>query len=484
MGKDTLPEKTGARNLFEKNANLNEFITFVSRSALNHTRCLLFCRIFSMSATPLPQTAIPKNDPRTITGWALFDWANSAYALVITVAIFPPYFLANTPDTIRIQGAEIRNETLESWCISLAYLLVALVSPMLSGIADYGGKKKRFMFVFTLIGALSCMSLYFFTGPETMWRGVWGFIMATMGFAGGLVFYNAYLPEIATEDRYDAVSAKGFIYGFIGSVLLLTINLFMVKKYQLFGFESVGDALRIAFVTVGIWWLVFAQYAFWRLPADRPGKLPLNVFGVGYKELRGAFNTLIRSKNTRRFLITFFCYNAAVQAILFLASSFAKDEIGMEDSLLIVLVLILQLVAVLGAWLASKLSEWKGNKVSIYTMLVIWAAVCGFGYFVTTNNEVFMLGSAIGLVMGGIQAMSRSTYAKFLPEDTKDTTSYFSFFDVMDKLSTVFGTLVFGLVAQLSGGMRGSLVALGVMFAISLCLFYFVSIKKMKREEV
>ncbi|MFN0013357.1 MAG: MFS transporter [Saprospiraceae bacterium] len=428
------------------------------------------------TAAPMP----PKNDPRVIVGWSLFDWANSAYALVITVAIFPPYFLGIAPDTINILGAEIRDETLVAWCISLAYLIVAAISPILSGIADYGGKKKRFMRFFTTIGSLACISLFFFDSPETLWIGAVGFVLATVGFAGGIVFYNAYLPDIATEDRYDAVSAKGFIYGFAGSVILLVLNLAMVLQHDRLGFDSETSAIRWAFVTVGLWWLGFAQIAFRRLPPDAPRPMPAGLLRKGYDELAKAFAVLRKSRNTSLFLITFFCYNAGVQAILFLASSFADKEMHMEKSKLIILVLVLQIVAIIGAYLSSKLSEWRGNKTSLFTMLVIWTLICLLGYSVQTEMEVFILGGAIGLVMGGIQALSRSTYAKFLPENTQETTTFFSFYDVMDKVSTVFGTLVFGLIAQLYDGMRSSVLALSVLFLASLAVLAAVRVRRME----
>jgi len=427
------------------------------------------------STAPLPE----KNNPRVISGWALFDWANSAYALVITVAIFPPYFLGIAPDTVNIAGMAIRDETLIAWCIALAYLIIAAISPILSGIADYGGKKKRFMRFFTTLGSLACISLFFFDSPDALWVGMLGFILATVGFAGGIVFYNAYLPDIATEDRYDAVSAKGFIYGFAGSVILLVVNLAMVLKHEALGFPSETSAIRWAFVSVGVWWLGFSQVAFRRLPPDAPRPMPLSLMHKGYDELAKAFRVLRKSRNTTLFLATFFCYNAGVQAILFLASSFADKEMQMEKSKLIILVLILQIVAIGGAYLSSRLSAWKGNKVSLFTMLVIWTLVCLLGYSVHTETEVFLLGGAIGLVMGGIQALSRSTYAKFLPENTRETTTFFSFYDVMDKVSTVFGTLVFGLVAQLFGGMRSSVLALSVLFLVSLAILAAVRVRRM-----
>ncbi|HAD13503.1 MAG TPA: MFS transporter [Saprospirales bacterium] len=420
-----------------------------------------------------------KNNPRTINGWAFFDWANSAYALVITVAIFPGYFLELTNDSVNVLGMRMSDSTLYAWSIALAYLVIAAISPLLSGIADYGGRKKEFLRFFTTLGALACISLLFFTGMPTLWVGVLGFILATIGFAGGIVFYNAFLPIIATEDRYDDVSAKGFSYGFIGSVILLVANLIIIMNYNWFGFPDGLRAVPTAFVMVGLWWIGFSQIPLRRLPEDQPmGKME-NLVGKGYQEIRKAWQNLRQDSNAVRFLIAFFCYNAGVQAVLFLASTFAEKELKFSSSGLIILVLILQIVAIGGAWSSAKLSGRKGNKFSIMLMLVIWTGVCITGYFVLTGLDFYMLAGAVGLVMGGIQSLSRSTYAKLLPENTPDTASYFSFYDVMDKVSTVVGTFTFGFVEQLTGGMRSSVMTLAVFFVVSLVVLSVVKIRRM-----
>lgn len=424
-----------------------------------------------------------KNNPRTIRGWAFFDWANSAYALVITVAIFPGYFLELTNDTVNVLGMRMSDSTLYAWSIALAYLIIAFLSPLLSGIADYGGRKKEFLRFFTTLGALACISLLFFTGMSTLWVGVIGFILATIGFAGGIVFYNAFLPIIATEDRYDDVSAKGFSYGFIGSVILLVANLVIIMNYSWFGFPDGLRAVPTAFVMVGLWWLGFSQIPLRRLPDDKPQGKMENLLGKGYQEIRKAWNSLRRDSNAVRFLVAFFCYNAGVQAVLFLASTFAEKELKFSASGLIMLVLILQIVAIGGAWASAKLSGKKGNKFSIVVMLVIWTGVCITGYFVQTGLDFYLLAGAVGLVMGGIQSLSRSTYAKLLPEDTPDTASYFSFYDVMDKVSTVAGTFTFGFVEQLTGGMRNSVIALAVFFVVSLVVLSVVKIRRMTLAE-
>ncbi len=432
-----------------------------------------------MENSSAPIKPSEKNNPRVINGWAFFDWANSAYALVITVAIFPGYFLTLTDDTVNVLGFRMSDSTLYAWSIALAYLVIALVSPILSGIADFGGRKKSFLRFFTTLGALACISLLFFTSMDTLWVGVLGFILATVGFAGGIVFYNSFLPLIATEDRYDDVSAKGFSYGFIGSVILLVINLVVIMNFGWFGFSDGLRAVPTAFVMVGLWWLGFAQIPLNRLPEDKPQGPTENLLGKGYQELKKAWRNLRGDANTLSFLIAFFCYNAGVQAVLFLASTFAEKELKFTTSGLILLILVLQIVAIGGATLFAKISGRKGNKFSLMVMLVIWTAICIVGYFVQTGADFYLLAAAVGVVMGGIQSLSRSTYAKLLPKDTPDTASYFSFYDVMDKVSTVVGTFTFGFVEQLTGGMRNSVMALAVFFVVSLVVLAMVKIKRM-----
>ncbi len=425
---------------------------------------------------------VVRNDPKTIKGWAFFDWANSAYALVITVAIFPGYFMAVTDDQFKMLGINMTDSALYAFAVSAAYLLIALASPFLSGIADYGGRKKWFLRLFTTIGSLSCISMYFFTGMKTLPLGTASFILATIGFAGGLVFYNAYLPIIATEDQYDRVSAKGFSYGYIGSIILLIVNLLVITFYKNLGFEEQSMAVRLAFVMVGLWWIGFAQIPFRSLPADKTDPPGENLVKKGFEELKKVWRALQGLSNTKRFLFSFFFYNAGVQTVLFLAATFAEKELQFAATDLIILILILQLVAVVGAQVFAKVSDWKGNKFSITVMLFIWMAICGLAYIVQDKMQFYILAGAVGLVMGGIQSMSRSTYSKLIPENTPDTTSYFSFYDVLDKVSTMIGTFGFGLV-QLMGGMRDAVVALAVFFLIGLVILSSVKIGHVQKVE-
>ena len=424
--------------------------------------------------------AFKKDQKKVINGWAFFDWANSAYALTITVAIFPGYFLAVTDDTIHIGNMTMSNSSLYSYAISAAYLLIAIASPFLSGIADYGGRKKFFLRMFTTIGSLACISLWFFNGMETLQLGTVSFILATVGFAGGLVFYNSYLPIIASEEKYDSVSAKGFAYGFIGSVILLLINLLVIQKYEWFGLSDRGVAVKLSFVMVGLWWLGFAQIPFRRLPKDVRVKSDENLIFKGFLELRKVWQQLKMHRNTKGFLLAFFWYSAGTQTVLFLAATFAEKQLHFDAMELIALILLLQIVAIGGAYLFAKIADIKGNKTSIVIMLLIWTSICVSAYFIYTKPPFYVIAAAVGIVMGGIQSVSRATYSKLIPQDTVDTASWFSFYDVVEKLAIIVGTFSFGFIEQLTGSMHNSVLSLALFFMISLALIRRVKIQHLK----
>ncbi len=429
-----------------------------------------------------PSPPLPLNDARTIRGWAMFDWANSAYALVITVAIFPAYYSSLSEGPVTLLGSQWQLGSLYSYALSAAYLFLAASSPLLSGIADAGGKKLSFLRGFTLVGSLACIAMWWFAGLEQLGIGTLLFIVATIGYSGALVFYNAFLPQIATPDRYDAISARGFSYGYIGSVILLIVSLVIILNpefvgitYEVTGDEEVDAALkapaiatatRISFVMVGLWWLGFAQYAFARLPKDRKVAMPSGWLQRGYREIAATWKAARTQPALLRFLTAFFFYSAGVQTVLFLASTFAEQELGFETVELILVVLILQVLAIAGAWIFAGVSRLYGNIVSLLIMLVIWTGICAVAYFVNGKPFFYGVAALVGLVMGGVQSLSRSTYSKLIPAGEKDTTSYFSFYDILEKLSIVVGTFSFGFINQITGGMRLSMLTLMFFFLI------------------
>ncbi len=424
-----------------------------------------------------------RNQPSVLRAWTFYDWANSVYSLAITSAIFPVYYNSVTReafggDLAEVFGFRLQNTVAYSYALSLSFLLVAIASPLLSGVADYGGLKKRMMKVFTYVGSLACAGLFFFRGNNIEY-GLICSLFASIGFAGSLVFYNAFLPEIATYDRFDKLSAQGFAMGYIGSVVHLIICLAMVLNPLWFGLAGSGEASRFSFLLVGIWWVAFAQIPFRRLPGG-PLDVTAKKEGIGFylkkgfHELQLVFKALKHQPPAKRFLVSFFFYNTGVQTVMYLAALFGEKELNLGTAELIGTILGIQLVAIGGAHLFAFISKVKGNKYSLMIMLFIWIGICTGAYFVRTSYQFYVLAIVVGLVMGGIQSLSRSTYSKLIPAASNDTASYFSFYDVTEKVSIVLGTFSYGLVEQLTGSMRGSSLAMGCFFVVGiLCLSRF-----------
>lgn len=425
---------------------------------------------------------LEKNNSRLINAWSSFDWANSVYNLIITAAIFPVYFLVTTEkvfggEKVQFLNVGIKNSVLSSYAISFSFLLIVIVSPILSGIADYGGMKKRFMKLFTYLGSISCIGLYFFTG-ENIEYGIACSILASIGFAGSLVFYNAFLPEVATKDRMDKVSAKGFAMGYIGSVILLIINLVLYRKFDFFGFEDASSATRFGFLLVGVWWLGFAQIAFYYLQDSKTGKtITFQILGNGTKELMKVWEVVKKKHVMKRFLYSFFLFSMGVQTVMLLAPYFAKVEIGMSSDELIYIVLILQILAIGGALFFARLSSLKGNGFAISTTILIWMFICISGYFIKDKVSIYSMAAFLGFVMGGIQSISRSTYSKLIPTETKDTASYFSFYDITEKFAIVIGTFSYGFIEQATGSMRNSMVFMALFFIVGYIILQFAKLK-------
>lgn len=421
-----------------------------------------------------------KGDKRTIRAWTMYDWANSAYSLTITSAIFPIYFAAITTAA---GGADKVLETyglpaasLQSYTLSLGFLLVAAIAPLLSGIADHRGNKKNYLKFFCYLGAASCAGMFFFTYAN-LWLGLILFMLACVGFSGSLIFYDAYLPEIAEPKDHDRVSARGYAMGYIGSVVLLVINLAMVMKPDLFGIpDRDGLPARLSFLSVGIWWAGWAQITFRRLPnTEVSHEARKHTLSAGYMELRKVWRQMLGMDRLRRFLVAFFVFNMGVQTVMYLAVTYAKQEIKepdgspIADAGLITSILLIQLVAAVGAMAFVRLSRRYGNIAALIIGLIVWMGICLAAWRIGSTNSFYILAAFVGLVMGGTQALSRSTYAKLLPE-TADHASFFSFYDVSFYLATVLGTLAFGLVNQLTGDIRNTIIAIGSFFVVGALL--------------
>ena len=424
---------------------------------------------------------------KVVNGWAMYDWANSVYNLVITSTIFPAYYEAITGDgnentlidKIKIGPYEFSNTALYNYILAIAFVIVAILSPILSSIADYRGNKKQFLRFFCTMGSLACASLYFFDSNHII-GGLISVIIACVGFWGSLVFYNSYLPDIAFPEQQDKISAKGFSIGYIGSVLLLIINLAMVMKPEFFGItgtsgEASMKAMRYSFVMVGIWWIGFSQYTYYYLPNGNKGhKVTKAVVFNGFHELKKVWYLLEHNVQLKRFLGSFFVYGMAVQTVMIIAVYFGEQEISWASDSekttgLIISILVIQLVAILGANLTSKASEKFGNITTLIFLNCIWAVLCLVAFFVTLPIEFYLTAGFVGLVMGGIQALSRSTYSKMLPE-TDDTASFFSFYDVSEKIGIVIGMCLYGIIDQVTGSPRYSIVFLGLFFVTGIVL--------------
>ena len=417
---------------------------------------------------------------KVINAWAMYDWANSAYSLIITSAIFPAYYTAIAPPHVQLLGRTFDRSALASYAISFSFLVIAFLSPILSSIADYKGNKKAFMQFFCYLGSAACCAMVFFT-KENIGLGILASVIASIGYCGSIVFYNAYLPEIAAEEDQDRVSAKGFALGYVGSVLLMIVCLAVIMANDKMNLGWGSWPARLSFLSVGLWWASFAQITFKWMPPSQPSKQQMehSIFTNGFHELKKVWVDLQHHPMLKRFLRSFFFYNMGVQTVLYLATYFASDELKMESSQLILTVLIIQLVAIAGAILFARISQKTNNIFSLAILIIIWIGICFFASRVTTVNEFFIIAFCVGLVMGGIQSLSRSTYSKLLPE-TKDTASFFSFYDVCDKMGTVIGTLAFGFVGEFLGGMRNSVLALMSFFIIGFILLLFVRRKKEK----
>jgi MFS transporter, UMF1 family len=393
-----------------------------------------------MSNSPALSATNTLNDTRTMNGWAFFDCANSSYSLVISSAVFPAYFAATAPETIPFLGMEIPSSAILAYAVTMAYMVIAVSSPILSGIADYGGKRKLFMTAFTVLGAFACIAMFWMVGREHWQIGFWGYVVATIGYAGGVVFNNSYLPIIATEDRFDWLSARAYTFGYIGSVFLLVVNLVMIIFYKELGFPDKALPTRIAFLLVGVWWLSFAQIPRLRLPEDSTTPLSMSAVSSGWAEFKGVFEVVKANTNLKNYLLSYFFFDAGVQCVLFMATIFAAKVLNFETTELITVV------------------------------LIVWIAICIAAYLVGSKAQFYALGGVLGAVMGGIQSLSRSTYSKLIPENTEDVTSFFSFYDVTDKVAVVVGTFAFGFIDQLTGNIRNSTLALALFFVAGLLL--------------
>lgn len=428
-----------------------------------------------------------KGDKKLLNAWAFYDWANSVYPLVISTAIFPIYFKSITSgDSVDFLWFEsIENDAFIGYISSFTFLILAIISPLLSGIADHTGYKKLFMKIFCYLGSFSCILLYNFD-LDNFDLGIIYYFFAVVGFWGSLVFYNSYLPDIANTDQQDITSAKGYSLGYLGSIILLILCLFLTQFPESFGLVDKTQAVKMSFVLVGVWWFLFSQYSFYYLPGrkhynvEKSNLYSLKTFLSGFNQLISVVKQLKVNNKLRIFLFSFFIFTIPTQTIILLASYFGADlnEISWKDeetmqSGLIIAIIVIQILAAAGAYLSAKLSDYLGNINTLICINILWAIICFFGYFATSPLEFYIAAGFIGLGMGGIQSLSRSTYSKLI--DVKYSTSYFSFYDVSQKLSIVLGTAIYATMDLYTGSIRLAILLFALFFIPSIYILTRIS---------
>ena len=417
-----------------------------------------------------------KSNNKIQKAWTFYDWANSVYPLVISSAIFPVFYEGYVDEKVFFFGFEFINTALITILSSCYFLLLVLILPVLSGIADSSGNKRAFMQFFCYLGSLSCILLSFFD-KNHLEVSMLLFVMAGIGFWSSLVFYNAFLPEIAEKKDHDSLSVRGFSMGYFGSVILLVLCLVLIFNSQ----ESErAFYTRLCFALTGLWWFGFSQITFKSLPRGEKIRIKnKSTYQKGILELNKVRLYIMKTKRLKRFIYSFFVYSMAVQTIMLVAVYFGTKEVNWGGGAnakmgLIIGILLIQLIAIPGAILLSRISKFKGNLFALKLVVSIWILLCLCALLVYEPIHFYLISGFVGLVMGGIQSLSRSTYSKYIPSGTKDTSSFFSFYDISEKLGIVIGMFSYGFIEQVTGSMRNSIVALVVFFIVGLLLLFQV----------
>ncbi len=434
------------------------------------------------------------NDRREIFGWAMYDWANSAFSTTIGTVFLGPYVAslartaAETAGTANVSflGIPVAPDSFLPYCISFSVGMQVLFLPILGAIADYSHLRKTMMRIFATLGAVATILMFFVTGG-LWWLGGVLFIAANLAFGAALVFYNAYLPDIASEDERDRVSSYGWAMGYMGGGILLALNLAFFTFAEDLGVP--GDlAVRINLASAGIWWIGFSFLTWGRLrPRHAARQLPAGdtYISIGFKQLRKTFSEVKHFPETLKFLIAYFLYNDGIQTVIAVASTFAaapliQGGLELKQSTLIAVILMIQFVAFFGALFWGKLAGWIGAKQSVVVSLVIWSGVVIYAYGglkgPTATAQFFILGIFIALVMGGSQAISRSLFAQMIPNGKE--AEFFSFYEISERGTSWIGPLVFGLANQMFGNLRIAILSLIFFFVMGLILLPFVNVSK------
>lgn len=434
------------------------------------------------------------NDKREIFGWAMYDWANSAFSTTVGTVFLGPYLASLATEAARpyadglarLAGIPIAPDSFLPYCVSISVGMQVLFLPILGAIADYSHLRKRMMQFFATFGALAATLLFFVQG-DLWWLGGLLFILANLSFGAAAVFYNAYLPDIASEDQRDSVSAYGWAMGYLGGGALLLLNLIFYQFRETLGVPT-GLAVRINLASAGLWWMGFSFFTWARLRSRRARRaLPAgeNYLSIGFKQLRHTIGELKHFPETLKYLLAYFLYNDGIQTVIAVAATFAaaplaRGGLEIETGMLTIVILLIQFVAFFGALFWGKLAGWIGAKQAILVSLVIWSGVVIYAYVglrpETRVTEFFILSGFIALVLGGSQAISRSLFAQMVPQGKE--AEFYSFYEISERGTSWIGPFLFGLMNQVFGNLRPAILSLIFFFIMGLILLPFVNVKK------
>lgn len=418
-----------------------------------------------------------KDHQKAQFGWCLYDWANSAFATVVLAAVLPVYFVSLVPKagaTLPFFGAHTFSaSSLWGYSVSISMLIIALAAPTLGALADRNGWHKSLLGVFCLVGCVATALLGLTQTGDYLFAATL-FVIGNIGFAGGNILYNAYLPLLAAPKDIDRLSAKGFAYGYIGGGLLLALVFILILKHQNFGFVDPASATRCGFLLTAVWWLLFSIPTFSYLPKTDKSPSPANRFSI--RSYLQQFKQLLRYRDLSLFLIAFLCYNDGIQTIIAVSAIFAREELQLGQSTIIGCFLMIQFLAMPGAMLFGRLAEKIGAARAILISLLTFTLVCVFAYRMTTALEFWLLGGVIAIILGGSQALSRSLFASMVPK--QKSAEFFGFFTISSRFASIFGPLLFAVVADLTGSSRNSILALGIFFIIGGALLLFVNVAR------
>lgn len=401
----------------------------------------------------------------------MYDWANSAFATVVLSAVLPVYFVSLVPP----DGAEItffglsrtfRATSLWGYAVSCSMLIVAVTSPYLGNLADRWRTHRKFLAVYCLIGSL-CTCLLFFATPGRYLLAAILFIIANIGFAGGNVFYNAFLPKLAKSDELDRLSSLGFAYGYIGGGIALLLVFGLIQGFSFFGFIDKGSASRVGFLFTGLWWIFFAipAYRYVRIPAE---SIMVDRFHHGIRGYFRIFAEIKKHPTLLLFLIAFLFYNDGIQTIIVVAAIFAREELALSQGTILSCFLMIQFVAMPGTLLFGRLAESYGAKRSLYLALILFIMVTVYAYFMSAAWEFWLLGFIIAIILGGSQAVSRSFFSGLMPEGKH--AEFFGFYAISAKFASVFGPMLFALIIDMTGSARLAILALTFFFVTGILL--------------